>query len=612
LVKAPWGLANQPIVQLRVAPYLKAIALDTSQRGPYLQLSRLYSAKREWEKIESLLKRMVLTPGAKPQKYTDLARFYEGQKKYDQTEQNYLVAISIAPEAVFPLMNLAEYYVRRDSRKKALETMHKALAKKKNDPLTLTGLAQIYMQFEMIEESEEVIDRVLQHNSKYTDALYLKGRILMHKKDFAGAMNKFDSVIKIDKYNARAYYFRAQCIKRRGAREVPEYNLQKAAAGLADDPESFERSQAKESLLAAVLIDPDFMDARIKLTEIYLEEKNSKKAKEQIEKVLNAAPRSLKALTLMAGVKILEGDLKGSEEICKTVLGLRPDYVPGHIRLGVLYKSMGQNEKALKSFEKALELSPQETGILKLIADIYIDEQRFDDAFDIINKYKEPGNPTTSALVENMKGEIFLETGQPDRAAQHFRNAIAAAPEIPDSYMRLAGIVRQHNQISEALALYQKVEEINPSHQPALMAIGYIFDIREDFKKAEKYYRKILELNPEHALAANNLAFIIAEKEGDIEQAYKLALFAREKRPRDPNVLDTIGWIYYKKGSYLSAVSELEGSLKLKQDNPLANFHLAMALYRLRKFERSRTHLKKALEQDPDFRGADIARSMLR
>jgi len=314
----------------------------------------------------------------------------------------------------------------------------------------------------------------------------------------------------------------------------------------------------------------------------------------------------------MAGVKILEGDLKSSEEICKTVLSLRPDYVPGHIRLGVLYKSMGQNKKALKSFEKALELSPQETGILKLIADVYIDEQRFDDAFNIIDKYEEPGNPQTSALVENMKGEIFLKTGQPDRAARHFRSAMAAAPEIPDSYMRLAGILRQQNQISEALALYQKVEELNPSHQPALMAIGYIFDIREDFKKAEKYYRKILELNPEHALAANNLAFIIAEKEGDIEQAHKLALLARKKRPQDPNVLDTMGWIYYKKGSYLNAVSELEGSLKLKQDNPLANFHLAMALYRLRKYERSRTHLKKALEQDPDFRGADIARSMLR
>ena len=38
--------------------------------------------------------------------------------------------------------------------------------------------------------------------------------------------------------------------------------------------------------------------------------------------------------------------------------------------------------------------------------------------------------------------------------------------------------------------------------------------------------------------------------------------------------MDTLGWIYYLKGSYLNAISELQDSVELVPDNPIVNYHL--------------------------------------
>ena len=77
------------------------------------------------------------------------------------------------------------------------------------------------------------------------------------------------------------------------------------------------------------------------------------------------------------------------------------------------------------------------------------------------------------------------------------------------------------------------------------MTLGMIHESKGDLQSAEKYYRKALEIKRDYAPAANNLAFILADKRISIDEAARLAELAKAKRPRDPIVLDTLGWVYY-------------------------------------------------------------------
>jgi len=61
-------------------------------------------------------------------------------------------------------------------------------------------------------------------------------------------------------------------------------------------------------------------------------------------------------------------------------------------------------------------------------------------------------------------------------------------------------------------------------------------------------YRQALEIREDFAPAANNLAWILAEHGGNIDEALGLAQTAKEKMPRDPSpvILYHLGMAYLK------------------------------------------------------------------
>jgi tetratricopeptide (TPR) repeat protein len=75
--------------------------------------------------------------------------------------------------------------------------------------------------------------------------------------------------------------------------------------------------------------------------------------------------------------------------------------------------------------------------------------------------------------------------------------------------------------------------------------------------------------------------------------------------------MDTLGWIYYKKGLYGNAAREFSDSLEKLPENATVNYHLGAALFQKGEKPRAKTYLEKALALDKDFDGADDARRML-
>ncbi|MFH1243938.1 MAG: tetratricopeptide repeat protein, partial [Pseudomonadota bacterium] len=172
-------------------------------------------------------------------------------------------------------------------------------------------------------------------------------------------------------------------------------------------------------------------------------------------------------------------------------------------------------------------------------------------------------------------------------------------------------IYLQGKNLDEAISQYQAILKQNPQFLPAYMALGTIYDQQGEGKKAEGYYRQSLKIKPDFGPAANNLAWHLAQSGGNIDEALGFAQIAKEQIPRNAAVMDTLGWIYYLKGSYLNAISELQDSLELDPNNPVINYHLGLAFYKNEQPDAARESLEKALEIKPDFEGADEARRIL-
>ena len=143
------------------------------------------------------------------------------------------------------------------------------------------------------------------------------------------------------------------------------------------------------------------------------------------------------------------------------------------------------------------------------------------------------------------------------------------------------------------------------------MLLGVIYDARKQFDLSEKHYREALEINPTFAAAANNLAYILADQDKNLNKALELAQLAKEKLPSSPYVMDTLGWVYYKNDLYDLAIGEFSDALGKLPDNVDIVYHLGMAYYKKGDKERARTELEKALSLNQNFAGADEARKVL-
>jgi tetratricopeptide (TPR) repeat protein len=593
------------------AAYLKAIKLDSASRDAYIGLARLYAAQNKWSSAENLLKNMLKTDGIKTLKYTDLARFYESRNQHDLAEYNYQQAIVKSPEQVYPLVNLAEFYARRQMKVKAVVTMQNALEKQKNNPLLYNGLSEIYLHFKEIENANKNVNKALELAPNETKIVFQKGRVLMAQNNYKDALDKFEQVISADRLNAQAYYYRAICIKKRGATDRPEQKIFRAAAGMLDNPEEFEKDQIKGNLLAAIAIDPGMVDARIRLSEIYLLEKNQKKAKEQIEEIFKLTAPNLKVMTLLSGLFVLEGNAKEAENVLQTIVSKAPEYIPAYVRLGMLYTSIGEKDKALDILKTAYEKKPDQLGLINLISDIYLKNKEYDQALAFLNQTMDAVSQDKKAFFENLIGETYLKKNDKSSAVEHFKQALELQPQFIRPRMHMARFYHGLGEIDKAIWEYKIVEKTNAQYVPALKALGFIYDQQGNEIKAEEYYRNILKIVPNDIEIMNNLAFLLSEKTDHLEEAFRLAKTVREKRPKDPNILDTMGWIYYQKGNYLNALSELEESLEINPDSALTNYHYAMALYQNKEYEKARNYFTRALELDPRFQGAEKARQML-
>ena len=568
--------------------FAAAVTLDPLASDPRVALSRAYAMQGKWGEAEAELTEMIRLSEERYQNYPILAGFYESRSAWDKAEEVYKKAAEIAGQKdLSPHINLAAFYAKRGAFEKAMAILTGVSASKPDDLEIQVQRAQIQFDFGKRTEADGTISKVLEKDAGHVRANFLKGRILLGEGDFNNADSRFAIVLKEDPRNGQAHYFRGLSLL--GKRE---------------------KERAVQSLVKAVELNPLYLEPRLLLADIYLREGNQALARQQIEAALNRAPENLNALSLNGRLKLLANDLAGAESVFKRVVELAPGYVPGYFQLGELYRLMKKDDAALLNFEKAIELSPFHYEALGLATDVYLQKRNFDRASQLCEDQRKriAGNPSHSAFIDYLEGRIFLAKKDDTQAQSYFEKAIEQNPNLLPPYQALAGIYVRTKRFQEAIAQYEVVLGRKPDFIPAFMALGTIYDELGEKEKAESSYRRALELDKEFVPAAHHLAWNLAERQINLDEALSLAQLAKNKQPDDPYIMDTLGWIYYLKESYLNAAAELEDSLAKLPNNPIVNYHLGKVNYKLERYEKARELMRKALEIDPNFKGADDAR----
>ena len=309
----------------------------------------------------------------------------------------------------------------------------------------------------------------------------------------------------------------------------------------------------------------------------------------------------------------MEKNQADAEKNFKEVIKIAPKHPIGYTRLGFLYHSQKQREKALTEFAKALKLAPGLREALYHTVSIYLEQKKSDTALkfcDRQSKLLKKDSPSR-AFIFDLKGRIYLAGKNLSQAKKNFEKAIAIDSNSVSSYEALARISITQKDIDAAIAKYKEVLNKRPSYLPAYVSLGSLYQGKGEIKEAESYFRRALEIKNDLVPAANNLAFILAEHGGNLDEALTLAQMAKEKMPNDPSIMDTLGWIYYKKGLYRNALVELEESHEKMQKNPEVLYHLGMTYMKNGQHHKAKAALQKALKLGKEFPGRREAEEAL-
>src|SRR6185503_5733056 len=125
-------------------------------------------------------------------------------------------------------------------------------------------------------------------------------------------------------------------------------------------------------------------------------------------------------------------------------------------------------------------------------------------------------------------------------------------------------------------------------------------------------YRTAVELAPRNPVPYNNLAMLYARTGGDLKEALALAQRARAMAPNSPPILDTLGYVHYKRGEYTRAAPYFREAAKTLRNDPKVHYHLGMTMLRIGRNQEAIRALRRSLELDSkQSEAAQIRRVLL-
>ena len=100
-------------------------------------------------------------------------------------------------------------------------------------------------------------------------------------------------------------------------------------------------------------------------------------------------------------------------------------------------------------------------------------------------------------------------------------------------------------------------------------------------------------------MVLNNLAYLLAETGGNLDEALGFASTGARKAPDNPNLQDTLAWIHVKKGNASTAIPILSSITQKYPNDATFHYHYAAALLRKGDRTEARLELQTALSKQP-------------
>jgi len=198
--------------------------------------------------------------------------------------------------------------------------------------------------------------------------------------------------------------------------------------------------------------------------------------------------------------------------------------------------------------------------------------------------------------------ELTAQLGNLEEGRSRLQSLATSSPNPavqPGLVATESRMLQDANQNAEALRVLNDGLVRFPDDKDLLYARALTADSSGDNGMMIDDLNRLIELDPDNAHALNALGYHYADKNIELERAEQLLVKANELLPEDPAIMDSLGWLRFRKGQFNEAIKLLRSAYELYPDPEIAA-HLGEALWLAGSEDEAKTIIAAALEKDPE------------
>ncbi|MCD6201408.1 MAG: caspase family protein [Bacteroidales bacterium] len=308
---------------------------------------------------------------------------------------------------------------------------------------------------------------------------YKTGQEFLNKKAYQDAIDQFSKAIELKPEFTKAYVARAEVYERMDQPEKALDDYKRALVFVNKDAVLYYRAGKILNSLGRYQEAVDMLNHATRLE----------------KKPMSALQEKVKALMALKKYREALYAADSAKKIRETPLN--------YYLLGQAHIKLSNLNEAEQAFRKAANLKSRYTDVHLALANLYLTEDKADQAIKECNYVLSYDNKNTQAYL--IRSKVYVKQLDMPNAINDISRILLIEPDNPEMFFLRGKYYQQFNQHINAITDFTKVISLRPDDPKAYMARARSYEDILDYKSAEKDYKAITKLTKNDAVAVKML-----------------------------------------------------------------------------------------------------------
>ena len=348
------------------------------------------------------------------------------------------------------------------------------------------------------------------------------------------------------------------------------FALAQAAAGAG------EAELALTEVRAASTLKPDW-EMPVLVEAQLLQRQSGALALQRLSAFLERHPKAREVRLSYARLLVAERKYPEARAEFQTLSRDFPDNADVVFAVGVLSLQLEDYAQAETNFKRLLDLPYRDKNTVRMyLGQIAEDQKNYAEA---LRWYDEVDSGELHLRAQMRHALVLAKQGKLDAARAYLHQVDAgSAEEKVQLLLTEAQMLRDANRQQDAFDLIADALKNMPDQPELLYDYAMLAEKVGRMDLLESSLKKLIRLQPDHAHAYNALGYSLADRNLRLPEAQELIEKALKLAPDDPFIIDSMGWVLYRRGEQKQALEYLRKAYTARPD-PENAAHLGEVLW---------------------------------